>query len=91
MPREFVTLEVGDIDDADPIGNEPLWRGSAMVGRATSGACGHFVGKSLAIGYVDAGNGVIGTELEIEILGKRYPARVIPESPHDPENERLNS
>ena len=91
VPREFVTLEVNDIEDADPIGNEPLWRGGAMVGRATSGAYGHFTGKSLAIGYVDAGHGAIGTELEIEILGKRYPARVIPESPHDPDSGRLRT
>ena len=31
------------------------------------------------------------TELEIEILSKRDPAKVIPESPHDPDNERLGS
>ena len=54
-------------------------------------ARGHFIGKSLAIGYVDAGHGDVGSELEIEILGKRYPARAIPESPHDPDNERLRS
>ena len=62
-----------------------------MVGRATAGACGHFTGKCLALGYVDAGHGTPGTGIEIEILGKRYPARVIPESPHDPDNQRLRS
>jgi dimethylglycine dehydrogenase len=31
----------------------------------------------------------LGTELEIEILGTRYPASVIPDSPFDPNNERL--
>ena len=30
-----------------------------------------------------------GTELEIEILGKNYPAKVIADSPFDPNNERL--
>ena len=84
-----MTIEVNDIDDADPIGNEPLWQGETMIGRATAGAYGHFTGKSLALGYVDNGHGTVGTELDIEILGKRYPARVIPESPHDPDNERL--
>jgi dimethylglycine dehydrogenase len=29
-----------------------------------------------------------GTEMEIEILGKSYPATVVPESPFDPKNER---
>ena len=89
VPRQFVTIAVDEIDDADAGGNEPLWKGDKMVGRATAGAFGHYIGQSLAIGYIDAGFGAVGTELEIEILGKRYPAQVIPESPHDPENERL--
>jgi dimethylglycine dehydrogenase len=32
-----------------------------------------------------------GTQFEIEILGQRYPAKVVPESPYDPDNERLRS
>ncbi len=91
VPQQFVTIHVHDIDDADAIGNEPLWRGERLVGRATAGAYGHFTDKSLALGYVDSGHETVGTELEIEILGTRYPARVIPESPHDPDNERLRS
>ena len=89
VPRSFVTITVDEIEDADPGGNEPLWKGDKMVGRATAGAFGHYTGQSLAIGYIDAGYGAVGTELEIEILGKRYPAKVVPDSPHDPENERL--
>jgi len=30
-----------------------------------------------------------GAELEIEILGKIYPAKVVPDSPFDAKNERL--
>jgi dimethylglycine dehydrogenase len=30
-----------------------------------------------------------GTDLEIEILGKQYPAAVVAESPFDPANDRL--
>ncbi|MED5403747.1 MAG: glycine cleavage T C-terminal barrel domain-containing protein, partial [SAR324 cluster bacterium] len=52
---------------------------------------GHSVGKSLALAYVKSGNGDIGTELEIEILGERRPARVIPESPCDPDNLKLRA
>ena len=91
VPRAFVTLEVGDITDADAGGNEPLWQGTRMVGRATAGAYGHCVGKSLALGYVETAASAPGTEMEIEILGERYPAKVIPDSPHDPENERLRA
>ena len=89
VPQEFVTLEVQDSQDADPPGNAPIWQGDNMLGRATAGAYGHSVGKSLAIGYVQTGIGAVGAELELEILGKRCPAAVIAESPHDPGNLRL--
>ncbi|MGB1693613.1 MAG: GcvT family protein, partial [bacterium] len=88
VPQEFITLEV-DVDDADPMGNEPVFSGNEMIGRATSGCYGHSVGKSLALAYVESGTGSVGTELELEILDKRYPARVIEESPCDPQNEKL--
>ena len=90
VPQAFVTLEV-DADDADPLGNEPLYQGGAMIGRATAGAYGHVVGKSLAIGYVSPDAAAPGTALEIEILGERRAARVIPDSPWDPENARLRA
>ena len=91
VPQRFVTAEVHDITDADPIGNEPLYRNGDMIGRATAGAYGHWVEKSLAIGYVRTGFEEPGTELEIEILGRRHPATIIPESPHDPDNARLRA
>ena len=92
VPNRFVTLEVHGVKDADPLGNEPLFdKGSRIVGRATSGYYGHFLGKSLAIGYVRAELAKAGTELAIEILGERKPATVIPESPYDAENLALRA
>jgi dimethylglycine dehydrogenase len=88
LPRNFVTLAC-EVKDADPLGNEPIWQGKRMVGRATSGAYGYSVGKSLAVGYVEPDVAAPGTKLEIEILSERFPATVIPESPWDPENARL--
>ena len=91
VPQEFVTLEVHDVENADPIGNEPIYLNGEMVGRATAGAYGHFTGKSLAIGYVKAGLGEPGTRVEIEILGGNKPASVIAPSPYDPDNKSLTS
>ncbi len=55
VPNRFITLEVHGVTDADPLGNEPLFDASGnIVGRATSGYYGHYVRKSLAIGYVKA-------------------------------------
>lgn len=96
VPQRFVTLEVfpearGDRPVADAGGNEPLYKDGKMVGRATSGTYGHNCGKSLALAYVQPEAAEIGTELEIVILQERFRAVVIPESPWDPENERLRA
>jgi len=92
VPNRFVTLEVHQVSDADPLGNEPLFdRAGRMIGRATSGYYGHCLQKSLAIGYVRSEHATPGTELSIEILGERKPATVLPESPYDPENVQLRT
>jgi dimethylglycine dehydrogenase len=84
-------MEVAGITDVDPRGNEPIWNGGELVGRATSGGYGWRVGKSLALAMVKPEHAREGTELEIQILGDRYDARVVPESPYDPENARLRA
>lgn len=77
--------------DADARGNEAIYLGDTLVGRATSGGFGWRVGKSLALAMVAPEHAVLGTELEVEILGRRHKATVIPESPFDPENARLRA
>jgi len=93
VPNRFVTVEVHDVTDADPLGNEPLFdtRGGAMIGRATSGYYGHVLKKSLAIGYVKSDFAAVGTRLQIEILGERKQATVLVDSPYDPENKELRA
>jgi dimethylglycine dehydrogenase len=88
---KYVTMDVHGVTDADPRGNEPIWLGDELVGRATSGGYGWRVKKSLALAMVQPEHGAEGTELEIDILGKRHKATVIPESPYDPENARLRA
>jgi dimethylglycine dehydrogenase len=90
IPRRFVTLAV-DVKDADPLGNEPVYQNGQMIGRTTSGAYGYAVEKSLALAYVSPEAAAPGTKLEMEILGERFPATVIEESPWDPENARLRA
>lgn len=92
VPNRFVTLEVHEVTDADPLGNEPLFAPDGrIVGRATSGYYGHCLRKSLAIGYVQSDFARPGTTLAIEILGERKRATVIPESPYDPHNDELRA
>jgi dimethylglycine dehydrogenase len=89
----FVTMEVHGIGDgdSDARGSEPLYRNGELIGRATNGAYGFRVNKSLALGMVRPEHSAIGTELEIKILGKLFKAVVIPESPYDPDNKALRA
>ncbi|NNM62317.1 MAG: FAD-dependent oxidoreductase [Steroidobacteraceae bacterium] len=92
VPHRFITLEVHDVLDADPLGNEPIYdTGGRLVGRATSGYYGHVLGKSLAIGYVASACAQFGTSLQIEILGERRRATVLVDSPYDPQNQDLRA
>ena len=89
--NRFVTMEVEGVEDADPLGNNPIYQDGSLVGRATGGNYGFRLGKSLALGMVRPDLGKPGTELSMDILGRRHPVRVIEESPYDPENQRLRA
>ncbi len=89
--NRLVTMEVGDIKDSDARGNEPIYRHGSLVGRCTSGGYGWRLGHSVALGMVPPELSGEGEEFEVEILGERHPARVIPESPFDPDNDRLRA
>ena len=87
--NRLVTLEVHDATDADPLGNNPVFAGGELVGRATGGSYGFRVGKSLALAMVRPDLAETGTALEIDVLGTLHRATVIAESPYDPGNEKL--
>lgn len=80
-------------DPADVIGDEPVWHHDAVVGWVTSGGFGHSVGKSIALGYVptelSTPDGPGGAGFEIEIIGRRRPARLQPEPLFDPAGLRM--
>jgi dimethylglycine dehydrogenase len=63
----------------------------SVVGWITSGGYAHHVGKSMAQGYVPAALAEDESDglFEIEILGKRRPARINVEPPFDPKGERM--
>jgi dimethylglycine dehydrogenase len=85
----LVTLIVAGVGDADALGNNALLKNGEVVGRATGGGFGFRINESLALGMVRPELAAVGTELEIEILGKNYPATVVAESPFDTKQERL--
>jgi dimethylglycine dehydrogenase len=87
----FVTMEVHDVTDADALGSNPIFKDGEAIGRATGGGYGWRLKKSLVLGLVRPDLAEVGTELEIEILGKRYKTTVIEESPYDPTNEKIRA
>ena len=86
---EQLVLMTVDADDADAIGDEPVFHENEIVGRVTSGGYGHMVQKSLAMAYVKSNLSKPGTRFEVLILGERYSAKVVQKPYYDPENERL--
>jgi dimethylglycine dehydrogenase len=86
--RRLVTLQV-DADDADAIGDEPVWHEGKVVGWVTSGGYGHCVDKSIALAYVPASLGRAGTAFELEILGERRPAIAVLQPLYDPRGDRM--
>ena len=67
-----------------------VWIGDEIVGETTSGAWGHRIDKSVALGVLRADAAEPGTKVEVEMFGTRYPATVQEDQPlWDPENERL--
>jgi dimethylglycine dehydrogenase len=87
----FVTLDLQGITDSDARGSEPIYSKGKLIGRATNGGFGWRVGKSLALAMVKPEFALTGTEVEIKILDKIYVAKIIPESPYDPDNAKLRA
>lgn len=86
---------VVDAEDADPIGDEPIYHNGddSAIGWVTSGGFAHAAGKSVAMGYINkelAGDTSEGG-FEIEILGKRRKARIEETPLFDPNGSRMRS
>ncbi|MBX3569753.1 MAG: GcvT family protein [Rhizobiaceae bacterium] len=78
-----------DTTDADVIGDEPIWHGGRVQGWVTSGGYAHNAGVSVALGYVPKAIADLPDGFEIELLGKRYPARLQPAALFDANFERM--
>ncbi len=85
----LVCFEV-DATDADAIGDEPIWHRESVVGWVTSGAFGHRIGRSLALGYVPAALAA-ESEFQIELIGERRGARLLRGAPYDAAGSRMRA
>jgi dimethylglycine dehydrogenase len=80
-----------DAADADAIGDEPIWHDGKVVGWVTSGAYGHSVGRSLALGYVPTPVASANSGFEIEIIGERRKAERLAAAAFDPNGSRMRA
>ena len=74
--------------------NEPIWRDNEIFGFITSGMFGHTLGAAIGLGYVNRADGVTPEYIqsgryEIEVAGRRIPARASLRPFYDPENKRI--
>jgi glycine cleavage system aminomethyltransferase T len=94
----MVALCLEDDGDTAPLmyHEEPIYRDGELVGSTTSGAWGHRLGKSLALGYLRCEDGVTADFVnngtyQIEIGWERYPAGAQLRPFYDPKSERVKA
>ncbi len=90
LQKVFRTLEIKcECAPAQP--GTSIFSGDSLVGTVTSGGFGYRTGLNLAMGFMMPRFGRIGTECEIDIIGSRWPARIIEECPYDPQHKAMRS
>jgi dimethylglycine dehydrogenase len=86
----LVTLAI-DATDADASGFEPVKCEGRLVGYTTSGACGHHVGQSLALAYVDRDVVREAPALTVDVVGETRTAQLLRQAAWDPKGQRVRS
>ena len=90
-PGQVLACLVIEADDADAHGFEPIFADGEPVAYVASGGYGHRIEKSIAFSYLPKELATPGTQLEVDIVGSRRPARVVEEPLYDPKGLRLLS
>jgi 4-methylaminobutanoate oxidase (formaldehyde-forming) len=90
LQRKLCCLTLAE-PSAVAIGNEPVRSGDQVVSWVTSGGYGYAVGKSIAYTYLPLAYALVGTALDVEIMGERIAAVVAAEPLWDPKGERVRS
>ncbi|MBT4677696.1 MAG: glycine cleavage system protein T, partial [Acidimicrobiaceae bacterium] len=91
--RRLCLLSI-DVDDADALGDEPIWHDGKVVGWVTSGGYAHWSEASCALGYLPstlADEATRSGGFEVEVLGVRRAATRLDEPLFDPSGARMRS
>jgi len=88
--KKLVTMVV-EVDGIDVCNDEAIMKDGKAIGYVSSGGYAHHVGESVALGYVPAELAAAGTQVEVEIMGELYRARVQGQALYDADGERMRS
>jgi len=75
-PRKLVGFEV--VGRGIARHGYPVFVDGGVSGAVTSGTYAPFLQKSIGLCYLPAARATVGTEIEIDVRGRRVPARVVP-------------
>jgi dimethylglycine dehydrogenase len=89
--KERLATFVVEANGVDCFGGEAIYRDGELAGYVTSATYGHTVKESLALGYVKPRFYADDAAFEIELLGKRRPAKLSARARVDPDGTRMRS
>ncbi|MHB8671612.1 MAG: glycine cleavage T C-terminal barrel domain-containing protein, partial [Acidimicrobiales bacterium] len=84
-----LTIDLDPADTLFPRGGEPLMSAGEPVGYLRAAHPGHAVRATIGLAYLPIALAVVGTRLEVEILGERRGATVVEAPLYDPTGERM--
>jgi len=93
VERKLVQFQ---LKDPEPLlyHNEPIWRDGKIAGYISSGAYGHTLGSCIGLGYINRSDknvneSWISGAFEIEVAGRKFPAKPSLRPLFDPKNEKI--
>ena len=87
--KKFVTMIIKE-NECDAPYMSTIWHEGKIIGEVTSGAYGHRVNASIALGMVNTNLAISGKNVTVDIFGNEYPATIQNPGPlWDPQNEAL--
>ena len=74
--------------------DEPIYQNDELASENTHGAYAHMLGCAISMGYLEKPEGIddewiLSGKYEIDVEGKRIPAKVHLQAPYDPKGERV--
>ena len=88
--QKLITLTI-EVDNIDVSNDEAILHDGSAIGYVSSGGYGHRTKKSIAMGYVKSEFAKPGTNLQIEILGQFYDAKVLGSPLYDANGAKMRS